>query len=94
MKKTLTILAALFITAPVFAQTPEKMSYQAIVRDGGNKLLTSKAVGMQISILKGSVTGSSVYVETQTPTTNVNGLVSIQIGSGTVDLYMQVSKKK
>ena len=84
MKKTSTIIAALLITASVFAQTPEKMSYQAIVRDGSNNLLTSKAVGMQISVLKGSVTGSAVYVETQKPKTNVNGLVSIQIGSGIV----------
>src|SRR5688572_25027130 len=39
---------------------------------------------MQISILQGSPTGTSVYVETQTPTTNANALVSTEIGSGTV----------
>jgi hypothetical protein len=83
MKKFYSICAALLMTASVFAQTPEKMSYQAIVRDASNKLLTSKAVGMQISILQGSTTGTSVYVETQTPTTNTNGLVSIEIGNGT-----------
>ncbi|HUX97316.1 MAG TPA: FISUMP domain-containing protein [Bacteroidales bacterium] len=35
---------------------------------------------MQISILQGSSTGSVVYTETQTPTTNANGLVTIEIG--------------
>jgi hypothetical protein len=38
---------------------------------------------MQISILQGTANGSAVYVETQTPTTNINGLVSVEIGAGT-----------
>lgn len=84
MKKIITICAALLMTASVFAQAPEKMSYQAVVRDGSNNLVTSTAVGMQISILQGSSSGTAVYVETQTPTSNANGLVSIEIGAGTV----------
>jgi len=84
MKKIITICAALIMTASVFAQAPEKMSYQAVVRDGSNALVTSTAVGMQLSILQGSASGTAVYVETQTPTSNANGLVSVEIGSGTV----------
>lgn len=84
MKKIYSIIAALVLTVNVFAQAPEKMSYQAVIRDAGNTLVTSQAVGMQISILQGSVSGTAVYVETQTPTTNINGLVSIEIGSGSV----------
>ena len=84
MKKIITICAALIMTASVFAQSPEKMSYQAVVRDGSNNLVTSSAVGMQLSILQGSASGTAVYVETQTPTSNANGLVSVEIGSGTV----------
>jgi hypothetical protein len=84
MKRIFTIAAALLMTVSVLAQAPEKMSYQAVVRDAGNALVTSQAVGMQLSILQGSTSGSSVYTETQTPTTNINGLVSIEIGSGTV----------
>ena len=82
MKKIITICAALIMTASVFAQSPEIMSYQAVVRDGSNNLVTSSAVGMQLSILQGSASGTAVYVETQTPTTNANGLVSIEIGGG------------
>ena len=84
MKKIYSILVALVLTATVFAQAPEKMSYQAVIRDAGNALVTGQAVGMQVSILQGSVSGTAVYVETQTPLTNINGLVSIEIGSGTV----------
>jgi hypothetical protein len=84
MKRIFTVVAALLMTASVWAQAPGKMNYQAVVRDASNALVTSQGVGMQLSILQGSVTGTAVYVETQTPTTNINGLVSIKIGSGTV----------
>jgi len=72
------------MTASVFAQAPEKMSYQAVVRDGSNNLVSSTSVGIQISILQGSASGTAVYVETQTLTSNANGLVSLEIGAGTV----------
>ena len=85
MKRTLTIFAAVLLTATIFAQAPEKMSYQAVVRDANNDLVTDTQVGMQISILQGAVDGAPVYVETQTPTTNANGLVSVEIGGGTVE---------
>jgi len=83
MKKIFTLLAALFMAAGAFAQAPEKMSYQAVVRNGSNNLVTSSTVGMQISIVQGTANGAAVYVETQTPTTNANGLVSFEIGTGT-----------
>lgn len=47
-------------------------------------MVTSHAVGIRISILQGSATGTAVYVETQTPTTNSNGLATVEIGNGTV----------
>jgi hypothetical protein len=83
MKKLYTFLAAILLTAATFAQTPEKMSYQAVVRDSVDALVTNQAVGMQISILQTTATGTAVYEETHTPTTNINGLVSLEIGSGT-----------
>jgi len=84
MKKIITICAAVLMTASVFAQSPNKMSYQAVIRNNSNALVTSSAVGMRISILQTTPSGTAVYVETQTPTTNANGLVSIEIGGGTV----------
>jgi hypothetical protein len=84
MKKIITICAAILITASVFAQAPEKMSYQAVIRNNTNALVANQAVGMKISILQGSATGTAVYAETQTPTTNANGYASMEIGGGTV----------
>ena len=78
------IATTLFISTYTFAQAPEKMSYQAIVRNAANTLVTNQPVGMQISILQGSATGTAVYVETQSPTSNANGLVTTEIGGGTV----------
>ena len=82
--KIYSIVAGLLLTASVFAQAPQKMSYQAVIRNSSNALITSTPVGMQISIMQGSPTGTAVYVETQTPSTNANGLVSLEIGAGTI----------
>lgn len=84
MKKIYSLIAWLLFTASLFAQAPQKMSYQAVIRNSSNALITSMPVGMKISILQGSLTGTAVYVETQTPSTNANGLVSLEIGTETV----------
>ncbi len=80
MKKIYTIITAILLTATLWAQSPEKMSYQAVIRNSSDELLTNQTVGMQISILQGTADGTPVYIETQTPTTNANGLVSLEIG--------------
>lgn len=80
MRHLFTFLASVLITVSVWAQTPQKMSYQAVIRNSSDALVTNTQVGMQISILKGAADGTAVYTETQTPTTNANGLVSIEIG--------------
>ena len=79
---TLLFTYGAFAQAPI-VQVPEKISYQAVVRNVSNNLVSNQAVGMQISILQGSATGTVAYAETQTPTSNANGLVSIEIGGGT-----------
>ena len=59
------------------------MSYQAVIWDGSGNLVAEKMVSIKISILQGSVTGTSVFSETHRIQTNVNGLVSLTIGGGT-----------
>src|SRR6056297_640938 len=89
MKKNITktillLFIGAFCLSTVWAQSPEKISYQAVIRDTGDTLINNQPTGMQITILQGGAEGPGVYVETQTPTTNANGLVSIEIGTGTV----------
>jgi len=85
MKKyLLNLLSFLLIGNFLFAQAPDKMSYQAIVRNSNNVVVSNHAVGMRISILQGTATGTSVYTETQSPSTNANGLIAIEIGTGTI----------
>lgn len=82
MKKLVTMVVVSLMCFTIFAQSPQKMSYQAVVRNSTNDLLISSPVGIQVSILQGSSTGTPVYIEYQTATTNANGLVSIAIGDG------------
>ena len=65
-------------------QAPQKMSYQAVIRNSNDSLLISTPVSMRISLVQGTPSGTVVFSETQTATTNANGLVSLQIGMGTV----------
>lgn len=82
MKKIFTVLSVALLIANVFAQAPQKMSYQAVIRNSTGTLVTSVQVGIEINIRQGSPTGTIVYTEIQIPTTNANGLVSIEIGGG------------
>lgn len=82
MRKICVIIILVLLTVAVFAQSPQKMSYQAVIRNSSNQLVTNNAIGIKISILQGSSTGTIVYTETQTPTTNSNGLLNIEIGGG------------
>ena len=86
MKKIITLLVTILAFASAFAQAPEKMSYQAVVRDSGGTLISDTGIGMKVSILRTSPAGLVVYEESHTPTTNANGLATIEIGDGTVIL--------
>jgi len=77
-------LCSFFYFLNSHAQAPDKMSYQAVIRNASNALVANAGVGMKISILQTSASGTVVYAESQTPTTNTNGLASLQIGDGTV----------
>jgi hypothetical protein len=84
MKLTLTILLFVTVTLSIFAQAPEKMSYQAIIRSKANSLVTNSNISLKIIVHQGTTTGTKVYEETHLVMTNNNGLVSLEIGTGNI----------
>lgn len=82
----LTLVLAFQLIVPImFAQPPQKMTYQAVIRDNKKALIVSKPIGLRIQIKQGTPTNpNSVYTEVYNPApvTNVNGLLSVEIGNG------------
>lgn len=84
MKKILFLLGIVLGSHIAFAQVPEKMSYQAIIRNASGQVLPNQSIAIKASILQGSPAGAAVYSERLTGNTNTNGLITLEIGSGTV----------
>lgn len=84
MKKIVLTVGIMLGCHLVSAQAPEKMSYQAVMRNTSGQLLANQNIGVKVSVLQGSPAGTVVYSERLTGTTNVNGLISLEIGTGTV----------
>ena len=85
MKKIITLLALVIVNSIGFAQydtAPQKMSYQAIIRNSNNELVKNTTVSLKLSILAYTITGEAIYIETHSTQTNENGLLVIKIGGG------------
>lgn len=81
MKRILLLLAfSIAALTQGFGQVPYKMSYQAVIRDNSNHLVTNQQIGLRISVLQGSESGLVLFSETLSPSTNANGLVSVEFG--------------
>lgn len=86
MKKSMLWLVVFFIFTSVAlkAQSPQKINFQSIVRNTNGVIVSNKSVSFKITILSGSISGTPVYSEAHLKTTDAIGLVSLQIGTGTV----------
>lgn len=85
MKKLFTTLLTVAITCTsIWAQSPEAFKYQSVIRNASGEVVASQKVSLRISILQGSTSGKTVYAETHIPSTNEFGLISLEIGKGTV----------
>ncbi|MFA6150630.1 MAG: hypothetical protein WC716_04860 [Chitinophagaceae bacterium] len=85
MKKAILLAVFLLVTFCGFGQMDYKFNYQAVVRNGSGALVSSgSTVGVRISILEGSASGTVLYQETHNAiVNNPQGLVNLVIGSGT-----------
>ena len=84
MKRIITFFSLILAASGLYSQAPGKLSFQAIVRNTNGELLKNSNVGFRIQLLQSSEFGAAVYVETHETTTNENGLVTLEIGDGTV----------
>ena len=74
---------SLFSFSYIFSQSPEKFTYQSIVRSSNGAILQSADIGVRLSVLKSSSIGNSVYSEEHSAKTNKNGIITLIIGDGT-----------
>ena len=82
MKKLFTLIA-LAITLITTAQAPQGFNYQATVRNNTGQLLLNQSVLVNFNILQNSDTGTVVYSENQTATTDDLGHINLVVGQGT-----------
>jgi hypothetical protein len=83
MKKIFLLLSAVLITTLAFAQSPQGINYQGVVRDYMGAAISKKPIGVRIQILQSS---TPVYIETFSTGTDTFGLYSLVIGSGSASL--------
>lgn len=72
----------LWVTYFAQAQVPQLISYQAVARDVTGKVLSEKAISVQVEILQGSNSGSAAYAESHALTTTKTGTINLLIGGG------------
>lgn len=79
----LLIATCMFQLAAYAQQAPQKINYQAVVRNSTGAPVINQNVSLRFSILEGSAGGTTLYSETQSVTTNAFGLANVQLGTGT-----------
>jgi len=79
MRKLLTLVVMMVVAVAAMAQSTNKISYQAVIRDSHNRLVVNKPVSVTVTITY----GNEHYSETLSGNTNANGLLSLEIGGET-----------
>ncbi|GAA5082895.1 hypothetical protein GCM10023210_00760 [Chryseobacterium ginsengisoli] len=81
--KKLYATIGLFLATLLSAQVPQAFSYQTIAFNAAGAPIANGNVALRVSILENSSTGTVLYTETHSKTTNAKGLVNLNIGQGT-----------
>ncbi len=80
----LILLSLLMTGIACYSQSPNLISYQTVIRNGNNELVSNTTIGVRISILGGPEANVLVYQEEHTVKTNINGLAYLTIGNGKI----------
>ena len=87
MKRLFTFLlfTVILLSSTLYAQIPPNaFNYSAVARDASGQAIATSTIGIQISILQSSTTGTSVYTENHFVNTDEFGLFNLVIGAGAV----------
>jgi len=82
MKKNTLFIILLLCSILSFSQS---FNYQAVVRNSTGDIVANQSVGARVRLLQGSATGTTIYTEIHTITTNNQGILSLSIGTGTTE---------
>lgn len=89
MKKS--VLFFIFFLSFTCAVAQEAISYQAIARDNSGAIISNQNISVKFEIRQGSMTGTSVFSETHTATTNQFGLFTLNIGSVSTSQFQAIN---
>jgi len=79
--KNLCIVLLMVVVNQLKAQ--DYFNYQAIVSDANGAIVGSQSIGVRLSIIYDSSSGSVAYSEIHSATTDASGLINIAVGNGT-----------
>ncbi|CAL2075747.1 conserved exported hypothetical protein [Tenacibaculum sp. 190524A02b] len=83
MKKLSAFLFLFLISLTFYSQAPQGFNYQSVVRDASGNILSSTSIGVQFKLHQTTASGTVVYTETHSPTTNDYGVFNLIVGQGT-----------
>ena len=83
MQVSLTFIFLLFTFYFSYSQAPQGFNYQAVARDGDNAVLANTTLDVKIGLIQGSETGTLIWEEIHSVTTNDLGLFTLIIGDTT-----------
>jgi trimeric autotransporter adhesin len=81
-KRLLLSACIIVLTCAAFAQVPQAMNYQAVLRNTQGSIMPNTNACVRFSVIDSLIPGFTIYQETQTITTNTFGLFTVQVGRG------------
>lgn len=84
LNKLLILLILLTNLGNCFGQTYGGIKYQGVARDNSGNILSNQLVNLRLTIIDNTPTGTQLYQETHSVTSNQFGLLNLVIGSGAI----------
>jgi hypothetical protein len=78
MKRNFVLIVLLGLVINISSQIPDGFSYQAVIRGNDKALIKNQTVSIKATIIRND---EALFTQTQTTTTNENGLLTIIIGN-------------